>query len=225
MLGCLLIALSSTVRLGELVLIDIPLSDETRQGTLAPIRSSARFFWPIAYLLIFLALRQLLQMRQRLVLGILALVMGLQTVDLLTHAVYHRTKTQPAATQTTFQRTHSPIWNEILDETKSVVFIPPRAPDDHDLLYELGWRALGRGAYLNAMYMSRIDPRHNYPSQIPLQKLMVSGPQPETLYVYHTGCTGAAKHRTGLYLIDGILIRPPESAQEALSGHIEEKCR
>ena len=225
MIGCGLISLSTTVRLGETILLDIPLSNEMRDGTLGAVRSSGRFFWPIAYLLIFLALKRLLQLRLPYVLATLGLVFSLQIVDLHLFSSVHRLKTQSAVTQTHFQRTPSPDWEEIFKETKSVVFIPPRMPDDYGLLYELAWRALGNKASINTMYMSRRDPRHNDPSQAPIIELATDGPQPRTLYVYPQGCTGAAKHRTDLYRIDDILIRPPSSSLVALTGYDKEICR
>jgi hypothetical protein len=81
LLGCVLFALSNRVTLGARVLLEVPLPDRIAYA-LGAFRASGRFFWPVLYTLIAVALLALLRARWRLVsVAVLAAACVLQVMD------------------------------------------------------------------------------------------------------------------------------------------------
>jgi Family of unknown function (DUF6311) len=81
LLGCVLFALSNRVTLGARVLLEVPLPAKLAYA-LGAFRASGRFFWPVLYTLISVALLALLRARWRVVsVVVLAAACVVQVID------------------------------------------------------------------------------------------------------------------------------------------------
>ena len=222
---CILLALSTTVRLGEHVILDIPLSRDVKQDLLGSIRASGRFIWPVAYFAIFLTMRELLKQPSYRFIAIICAAMLIQHVDLKVYSAAQQNRTGLANEISGFRLAASPHWDEILEHTDNVVFLPPQPPSDKTFFYELSWRAISHGAAINTMYMSRLNDDQRQAKTDSVRKWRSLGPQPNTLYVFFDGCSRYSRGRSDLFRLDDALILPPTEAIDALDSLSEETCR
>lgn len=223
--ACMLLALSTTVRLGDMILIDIALSDHMRSEVLGPVRASGRFFWPVAYVVIFLALRAVLKQPPPRAAAMMALALAVQHADLAIYSAAQKNRTGLADELSGFRKASDPVWDEMLRHADRVVFLPARVPEDRTFFYELSWRAFNHDASVNTMYMSRLNEAQKSAQDETVRRWSKLGPEARTLYVFSQGCTRYAKGRDGLRRVEGVLIRPPNAAQDVLDRLPEETCR
>ncbi len=149
-----LIALSSTVRLGDLTLIDIPLTNEIRYGVFNIVRASGRFFWPVVYLALFLAARTLVRRGAGVTLAAVAATLTIQALDISPFAAKMRDRTASSADRS-FQVVTDPVWPDLVRDAELVVFIPAYHSYNMRMVMELAWVAIDVGTPLGTMYMSR----------------------------------------------------------------------
>lgn len=204
-----LIALSTTVRLGDWVLVDIALSTHTREVTLATLRASGRFFWPVAFVILFLAARTVIARPARIAAPILVGVLAVQAYDLgpLAQSLKHRTAT---AQSREFHVAKSPEWQELMAQAEHVVFIPARPMQDRRPYYEIIWWAIQADTPINVMYMSRTSPEQNGVARQSDAAFRGGVRDPAALYVLTAPCGVPTRPGDRRVVLDGLtLIAPP----------------
>ncbi|MBX3595623.1 DUF6311 domain-containing protein [Sphingomonas sp.] len=128
---------------------------QTVANALDAVRASGRLFWPVAYVLVYAAIRILYRLpaeRAALALAALALV---QVADIapMAHAV--RAQSAEAALDATWVRTRSPRWHGMIGRARDIAFVPADVTGDLALFQEVAWRAADAGVPVRTVYAAR----------------------------------------------------------------------
>lgn len=124
---------------------------------LDPVRASGRLFWPIGYVLVFVALLAVYRLPARYAGPLLALLVTVQAIDLAPMARAIRTTSADAASHRLWRRTLDPRWEMLIGRARSVAFMPGQPPRDLSLFQEVAWRAIDAGIPVTSVYAARIS--------------------------------------------------------------------
>jgi hypothetical protein len=131
---CGLYALSPRVTLGSHVVLDWTTAAIDR---LAFFRASGRFFWPMAYLLVSLAIATAVsRLRPRIAFTLLAAALVLQFVDLRDAHAERRMTSRSEAFHTWPRQLVSPAWDAMLTHYDRLLLVPPSQCGDAPLEHE-----------------------------------------------------------------------------------------
>jgi Family of unknown function (DUF6311) len=122
---------------------------------LDPVRASGRLFWPVGYVLILLAVMAVFRLSAERAGLVLIGIIALQVVDLTGMAATIRAHSQDAETQRLYARTLDPRWDRLVDQARSVSFMPSDVPRDLALFQEVSWRAIKAGRPVLNVYAAR----------------------------------------------------------------------
>ena len=153
-LALFLTAITNRVQLYGHTLFFFQMPDQMK-NTLAILRASGRFFWPMSYCMVLAALVVLYKSRPRIMAAVLPLVLLLQAYDLDGFAATVRAATSLASNPQTYYLTTSPKWDKLIAESKGVDFYPANVHFNDKLFYELTWRATSHALPVNTMYPAR----------------------------------------------------------------------
>ena len=140
--------------LGVLAIINFP-TPPVALKLLDPVRAAGRLFWPVGYVLVFMAILAVYRLSaERASLALVGMV-ALQIVDLggMAHAI--RVQTEAADQHQLYRRTLDPRWNDLVSEARSVAFMPKDVTRDLGLFQEIAWRAINAERPLTNVYAAR----------------------------------------------------------------------
>lgn len=117
------------------------------------VRASGRLFWPVAYTLVFAAIRVLYRLpADRGGLALAGLV-AVQVADLSPLSAAIRAQTIAAAPD--YPRTPSPHWHRLIAGARDIAFIPGDVTRDLALFQEIAWRAAKVQVPVRSVYAAR----------------------------------------------------------------------
>ena len=119
------------------------------------VRASGRLFWPVAYVLVLVAILAAYRLPRAQADGLLALLLAVQIVDLSGMAVVVRAQSAEAGAHRLYVLTPDPRWDRAVAAASDVTFVPPDATRDLSLFQEVAWRAVGQGKPVRLVYAAR----------------------------------------------------------------------
>lgn len=176
---------------------------------LDPVRGSGRLFWPMGYVLVFMAVLAVYRLSaDRAGLLLLALI-ALQTIDLSGMAYAIRAQSRMAEQHQLYVRTLDPRWDQLVRQAQTITFIPGDVTRDLGVFQEVAWRAVKAGRPVTNVYAARI-------SATTARRLEVEGTAfargelvPGRLYVLIGGATIPAVARPFAQMLDGVTVIIP----------------
>jgi hypothetical protein len=119
------------------------------------VRASGRLFWPVAYVLVLLAILAVYRLPRAQADGLLALLLAVQILDLSGMAAVVRAQSAEAGVHRLYVLTPDPRWGRAIAAARDVTFVPPDATRDLSLFQEVAWRAVGQGKPVRLVYAAR----------------------------------------------------------------------
>ena len=126
---------------------------------LDPIRASGRLFWPVGYVLALMAVLAVFRLPARKAGALLLVVAMLQIIDLSAMAASIRARSAAASAHRLYTRTADPRWHRVIEQSRSVAFMPGDVTRDLALFQEIAWRAINAGRPVANVYAARSDRR------------------------------------------------------------------
>jgi len=211
-----LLALSCRIQFYDHVIFRVSIPDPVKP-LFSVVRASGRFFWPIAYLLVWTALIVIFASPRRWTIRILPLALLIQAADLHGFARYERERTREADTAANFVLTPAPQWDALIRAARRVDIYPPQPHIDDRLFYEIAWRSVSANVPVNTMYAARPSLSQMALDETGRQAVMAGRIDPERLYVLLNPCNiPAAAER--MRELDGVWIIPPARAQNVVTA-------
>ena len=177
------------------------------------VRASGRLFWPVAYVLVFVALLAAYRLPRTVASSVLAALLALQCVDLSGMYATVRAQSAEAGEHKLYVRTTDPRWDKLIEAADSVTFVPGDATRDLALFQEIAWRANSQGKPVRLVYAAR-DSQTTLARLLREDKDVAEGRlERNRLYILHPGAkydpmVGWGRFQT----IDGIDILAPVGA-------------
>ncbi|MCU6454046.1 DUF6311 domain-containing protein [Sphingomonas sp. A2-49] len=125
------------------------------QVGLDPVRASGRLFWPIGYVMVFVALLSIYRLSAERAALLLVAVLALQVADLSNMAAAIRLQSAEADRHRLYVRTLDPRWAPLIASAGSIAFIPGDVTKDLGLFQEVAWRAVKAGRPVGNVYAAR----------------------------------------------------------------------
>lgn len=119
------------------------------------VRASGRLFWPVAYVLVLVAILAAYRLPRAQADGLLALLLAVQIVDLSGMVAVVRAQSAEAGAHRLYVLTPDPRWDRAIATASDVTFVPPDATRDLSLFQEVAWRAVGQGKPVRLVYAAR----------------------------------------------------------------------
>lgn len=119
------------------------------------VRASGRLFWPVAYVLVLVAILAAYRLPRAQADGLLALILAVQLIDLSGMAAVVRAQSAEAGAHRLYVLTPDPRWDAAVSAARDVTFVPPDATRDLALFQEVAWRAAGQGKPVRLVYAAR----------------------------------------------------------------------
>ena len=119
------------------------------------VRASGRLFWPVAYVLVLVAVLAAYRLPRAQADGLLALLLAIQIVDLSGMAAVVRAQSSEAGAHRLYVLTPDPRWDRAVAAASDVTFVPPDATRDLSLFQEIAWRAASQGKPVRLVYAAR----------------------------------------------------------------------
>lgn len=208
---CLLvIAVSHHIQFYDILLLKIPLPKPVLE-ILAVLRASGRFFWPIAYVLILIALVIVYKSRPKVMQVALPAIIIIQLIDLQGFIAAMRAQTELARSDVIFDQAPDTRWDTLIAGSKGVNFYPAQVHLNDKLFYEIAWRSVSQQKPVNTMYAAR----ENYDQraiELRGREAYLNGEiDQEKLYVFLNQCLAPQNLQPLMREIDGVWIIPPVS--------------
>lgn len=122
------------------------------------VRASGRMFWPVAYVLVLVAIRTLYRLpRERAMLALAGLA-AIQIADLAPMASVIRAYSAEADDRRLYVRTPDPRWDRAITAARDVAMVPGDPTLDLALFQEIAWRAAKQGKPVRSVYAARPAP-------------------------------------------------------------------
>ncbi len=208
-----LTAITNRVQLYGHTLFYFQMPDQLK-NTLAVLRASGRFFWPMSYCLIMAALVVLYKSRPRILATVLPLALLLQAYDLNGFANTVRAATSLASNPQTYYLTPSPKWDKLVAESKGVDFYPANVHFNDKLFYELTWRATSNALPVNTMYPARENILQLAKLEQGQDDFRHGDIHNDHLFVFLKQCDAPKELQDKLRMLDGVWIIPPDQAKD-----------
>ncbi|TKD50871.1 DUF6311 domain-containing protein [Sphingomonas baiyangensis] len=173
------------------------------------VRASGRLFWPVAYVLVLLAVRMAYRLsaeRAALLLGACA---AIQIADLSGMFAAIRRESIGAADGRTYRRTPSSDWQAAIARARYVTFVPADANRDLPLFQEIAWRATGAGVPVRLTYAARTGTATAQRLAREDTDFAAGRLEPDRLYILLPGTQVPAAARARLTQIDGVRVLLP----------------
>ncbi len=212
-LALFLTAITNRVQLYGHVLFFFQMPDELK-NTLAVLRASGRFFWPMSYCMVLAALVVLYNSRPRIMAAVLPLVLVLQAYDLDGFAATVRAATSLASSPQTYYLTTSPKWDKLVAESNGVDFYPANVHFNDKLFYELTWRATSHAKPVNTMYPARENILQLVKEEQGQQDFRHGQIRSDHLFVFLKQCDAPKELQDKLRMLDGVWVIPPDQAKD-----------
>ncbi|MDC7685086.1 DUF6311 domain-containing protein [Asticcacaulis sp. BYS171W] len=220
---CLLvIALSNHVQFYDITLLNIPLPPYVLEK-LAVLRASGRFFWPIAYTLMLIALVIVYKSRPKIMQVALPAVIVIQLIDLQGFIAAMRAQTELARSTVIYDQAPDPLWDKLISGAKGVDFYPAQVHLNDKLFYEITWRAVSQKKPVNTMYMARENVGQRAIELKGREAYLNGEINNDNLYVFLNQCLAPANLQPLMREVDGVWIIPPASMRHLPLDHPEWK--
>ena len=208
-----LTAITNRVQLYGHTILFVQMPDELK-NTLAVLRASGRFFWPMSYCMVMAALVVLYKSRPRILAAVLPAVLLLQAYDLDGFAATVRAATSLASSPQTYYLTPSPKWDKLIAESKGVDFYPANVHFNDKLFYELTWRATSHALPVNTMYPARENILQLAKEEEGQEDFRHGQIHNDHLFVFLKQCDAPKDLQDKLRMLDGVWIIPPDQAKD-----------
>ncbi len=185
-------------------------------GFLAPlldmVRASGRLFWPVAYVLVFAAILVTYRLPRARAEVLLAVLLGVQIIDLSGMAAVIRAQSADAAGHRLYVFTPDPRWDRAVAAARDVTFVPPDATRHLALFQEVAWRAVGQGKPVRLIYAAR-DSLATTERLAREQAAFDAGQvDPDRLYILAPGIKVPASAQARLATLDTVPVILPRGA-------------
>lgn len=186
----------------------LPLSPQLIDA-LDPVRATGRFFWPVAYGMIFAALLVVYRLKPKRVSLLLGAALVLQVIDLQPMFGAIRMLTADADDRRNYVRTIDPRWQAIVARAAAIEFHPPENFRDLQLLEEISWRAVLACRPTRFIYAARqsYDARVRLDAEV--RALAAGRINPSHLYILFDPTLVPDRIRGMIRVIDGVSLIPP----------------
>ncbi|MEM9965111.1 MAG: DUF6311 domain-containing protein [Asticcacaulis sp.] len=218
----LIIAVSHHIQFYDITLLRIPLPEKVLD-ILAVLRASGRFFWPIAYTLILIALVVVYKSRPRMMKIALPAIIIIQLIDLQGFIPAMRVQTELARSTVIYDQTPSPVWDDLITGAKGVNFYPPQVHLNDKLFYEVTWRSVSQQKPVNTMYAARGNIDQARIEAKGRETYLEGEIDDERLYVFLNQCLAPENLQPLMREVDGVWIIPPASKRHLDLPHPEWK--
>ena len=208
-----LTAITNRVQLYGHTIFFFQMPDELK-NTLAVLRASGRFFWPMSYCMVLAALVVLYKSRPRILAAVLPLALLLQAYDLDGFAATVRAATSLASSPQTYYLTTSPKWDKLIAESKGVDFYPANVHFNDKLFYELTWRATSHALPVNTMYPARENILQLAKEEEGQEDFRHGQIHNDHLFVFLKQCDAPKDLQDKLRMLDGVWVIPPDQAKD-----------
>lgn len=125
------------------------------QVGLDPVRASGRLFWPIGYVMIFVAILSVYRLSAERAALVLVAALALQIADLSGMASAVRAQSAEADHHRLYVRTLDPRWDRVIAASRSIAFMPGDVTRDLGLFQEVAWRAVRHRRPVSNVYAAR----------------------------------------------------------------------
>ncbi|GGZ29269.1 DUF6311 domain-containing protein [Asticcacaulis endophyticus] len=215
MIALLVLAISNKIQIYDILILKLPLPDFL-EDLFNIVRASGRLFWPIAYLMVFLALLTLYRSRPKTMTIVLSVAVVLQFMDLAGFATQIKGLTARASDRTVFTIAKSPEWDKLIKDSDLVSFQAPSVHSNQPLFYEVTMHAVSNKVPVNTMYAARDNLKQSALEYEEYKRYQSGQLNPRHLYVMLNKCPApkGAEHR--LRALDGIWIIPPLGLETGL---------
>lgn len=199
------------VVLAILAIARMPMPDGVT-ALLDPIRASGRLFWPVGYVLVFVAVMTTFRLsRERAGLLLLGIV-ALQVADLAGMASAVRAQTKEADRHRLYARTVDPRWDTLMAQARSVAFMPGDVTRDLVTFQEIAWRAAKARRPVANVYAARKSRATIHRLEDQRAAFDRGDLVPGRLYVLLTDIPLAPGAQARKRTLDGISVVVPEPA-------------
>ncbi len=212
-IALLLIALSNHIQIYGYTVLRFAVPDPLK-NTVAILRASGRFFWPIAYCMVMAALVVIYKCRPKIMHFVLPAILVVQVYDLAGFSQAMRDATAQAANPQVYTLTPSPLWDKLVGRATGVDFYPANVHFNDKLFYEVSWRASSTAKPVNTMYPAReniIQLANQRAGQAAFKNGEVVS---DHLFVFLKQCDAPDSLQPRLRMLDGVWIIPPASASD-----------
>ncbi|WP_294267377.1 DUF6311 domain-containing protein [uncultured Sphingomonas sp.] len=192
----------------KLLRLPIPLMFE---APLDMVRASGRLFWPVAYVLVLVAIRLTYRLRHDRATLLLASVTALQLLDL--SGLLRAAHAASSDRRPTYVRTPSPRWDRLIAAADDVTLAPAEAIADLQLYQELAWRAASARKPVIHVYAARTSLATRTRLMHADLNFSHGRLKPKRLYVLLPGTPVPEGARRRLVRIDGLRVLAPETRQ------------
>lgn len=149
-----LLAISPYPDIAGQMLPRIPLSPDIAVA-LDAVRASGRLFWPVAYVLVLVALRLAYRLPPRTARLALVAALVVQAADLAPMARSIRAQNAVPRDAALYPRTPAPEWDALIAQAHDIAFVPADVTRDLALFQEIAWRAAKAGVPVRSVYVAR----------------------------------------------------------------------
>lgn len=126
-------------------------------NALDAVRASGRLFWPVAYVLVFVALRVIYRLPERTARFALIAAAIVQAADLIPMSVAIRAQSAEARSATRYLHTPSPDWDRLIAQADDIAFVPGDVTRALGYFQEIAWRAAKAGVPVRNVYVARVS--------------------------------------------------------------------
>lgn len=191
-----------------LAIARVPLSEGVA-AFLDPVRASGRLFWPVGYVLVLMAVLAIYRLSaQRAGLALTAMI-AVQMLDLtgMAHAI--RWQSREADQYRLYARTVDPRWDQLIQRSRSVAFLPTDVTRDLSLFQEIAWRAVKAGRPVSNVYAARESVATKARLAHELDAFSRGDLVPGRLYILMPAAPVPTAAAARVQVIDGIAVIPP----------------
>ena len=173
------------------------------------VRASGRLFWPVAYVVVMLAVVAIYRLGARKAGYLLVALATVQAIDLANMFVAIRSTTAEAAQHRLYVRTADPRWGIYVARAHDVAFEPAEPTQDLALFQELAWRAASLGRPVRTVYAARTPIASAVRQRAEHADYRAGRIDPRRLYVLLPLASVPAGAEARLRVIDGVRVLAP----------------
>jgi hypothetical protein len=179
------------------------------------VRASGRLFWPVAYVLVLMALLATFRLPPQRASLVLAVLLAVQVLDLAGLLATARLSSAEAGTHRLYARTVDPRWGRAVATAHDISFEPPDSTLDLALFQEVAWRAASLRRPVRIAYTARDSLATRRRLTAEHTDFLAGKLEPERLYVLTASSPVPKAARARLAVLDGVRVILPENAVRA----------